>query len=163
MVINLASTTKGLAFIDFNKDTETFNDTLIKAFPNGIIQSDDTENQIYIKQLQEYFSGTRRSFNLPLDLRGTPFQIKVWKALMEIPFGETVSYKFIAERIENPKGTRAVGMANNKNKIPIIIPCHRVVGSDGRLVGYGGGMEIKRTLLGLEGIKISEVDDRVIV
>ena len=102
------------------------------------------------RQLTEYFAGARREFSLPLSLHGTEFQIKDWKALQEIPYGETRSYKQIAERIGSPKAFRAVGMANNKNRIAIIIPCHRVIGADGSLVGYGGGMDKKIWLLELE-------------
>ena len=102
------------------------------------------------KQLEEYFKGTRKSFQLPIELRGTPFQQKVWNALLSIPYGKTVSYKQIAEAVGNPKACRAVGMANNKNPIPIIVPCHRVIGANGKLVGYGGGLEIKEKLLELE-------------
>ena len=106
------------------------------------------------KQLFEYFEGKRKKFNLPLLKAGTPFQILVWNTLEKIPYGETRSYKDIAIAIGNPKAVRAVGMANNRNKIAIFIPCHRVIGADGKLVGYGGGLHIKRFLLELEGIKI---------
>lgn len=101
-------------------------------------------------QLTEYFSSKRKDFDLPLEPQGTEFRKKVWSALMEIPYGETRSYKDIAERIGNPKACRAVGGANNKNPISIIIPCHRVVGADGSLVGYGGGLDKKTMLLDLE-------------
>lgn len=106
-----------------------------------------------IEQLEQYFAGSRHSFDLPfetLDLQGTEFQRKVWRALTEIPYGEVCSYKHIAERIGNPKAVRAVGGANNKNPIPIIIPCHRVIGAGGQMVGYGGGLDKKETLLALE-------------
>lgn len=102
------------------------------------------------KQLEEYFAGKRRKFDLPLKQEGTEFRQKVWKALQEIPYGETRSYKQVAQMIGNPKAARAVGMANNKNHIPIIIPCHRVIGSNGKLVGYALGLEIKQELLELE-------------
>jgi len=102
------------------------------------------------EQLSEYFNGTRRDFELPLSLQGTEFQQRVWHALRSIPYGETRSYKEIAIQIGRPRAARPVGMANNKNPIAIIIPCHRVVGHDGRLVGYGGGLHIKRYLLELE-------------
>lgn len=105
-----------------------------------------------IVQLSEYFSGRRKKIDLPLSLSGTCFQKRVWDALMEIPYGETRSYGQIAGQIGNPKGSRAVGMANNKNSIPIVIPCHRVIGADGNLTGYAGGLDIKRTLLHLEGV-----------
>ena len=102
------------------------------------------------KQLEEYFAGKRKTFDLPLVPKGTEFQQKVWKALQEIPYGETRTYGEIAAAIGNPKAARAVGMANNKNPIGIIIPCHRVVGANGKLVGYAGGMEKKEFLLELE-------------
>lgn len=102
------------------------------------------------KQLNEYFQGTRKAFQLRLDLRGTPFQLKVWQHLQAIHYGETMSYKEVAEAIGIPKAVRAVGGANNQNPIPIIVPCHRVIGSNGALVGYGGGLERKEHLLNLE-------------
>lgn len=102
------------------------------------------------KQLNEYLEGKRKSFDLPLNPNGTEFQKKVWNALCSIPYGETRSYKQIAEAVDNPKGCRAVGMANNKNPIMIFIPCHRVVGSDGSLTGYAGGLDMKEKLLVLE-------------
>ncbi|MEH6942499.1 methylated-DNA--[protein]-cysteine S-methyltransferase [Bacillus sp. JJ722] len=102
------------------------------------------------QQLQEYFAGKRKDFTIPLAPNGTPFMQSVWKALSEIPYGETRSYKDIAERIENPKAVRAVGLANNRNPLPVVIPCHRVIGANGKLVGYGGGLDIKILLLELE-------------
>ena len=101
-------------------------------------------------ELKEYFKGNRKSFDLPLDPEGTEFQKKVWKALEQIPYGETCSYKEIAVCIGNEKASRAVGMANNRNPIPIFIPCHRVIGSNGELVGYGGGLDLKEKLLEIE-------------
>lgn len=103
-----------------------------------------------ITQLDEYFQGRRKSFNVPLQFKGTEFQIKVWQELANIPYGDTCSYKDIAERINRPKAYRAVGMANNKNPFPIILPCHRVIGSQGQLTGYAGGLDIKNFLLQLE-------------
>ena len=103
-----------------------------------------------IKQLNEYFEGKRNIFDLPLAPEGTEFQKKVWKALTEIPFGETKSYGEIAKVIGNEKASRAVGMANNKNPIMIVIPCHRVIGANGKLVGYAAGLEVKEMLLNLE-------------
>ena len=102
------------------------------------------------QQLDEYFAGKRKKFNIPIKLDGTDFQIKVWKELLKIPYGETCSYLDIAKRIGNPKASRAVGMANNKNKIIIIVPCHRVIGSNKKLVGYACGLEVKEKLLELE-------------
>ena len=102
------------------------------------------------KQLNEYFAGQRQNFDLPLDFEGTEFQQKVWQALLSIPFGETRSYKDIAEQIGNVKAVRAVGAANGKNPISIIAPCHRVVGANGKLVGFAGGLENKDILLKIE-------------
>ena len=102
------------------------------------------------RQLAEYFAGTRRTFELALSPRGTAFQQRVWKALLAVPYGGTVSYGEIARRIDQPTAVRAVGLANGSNPIPIIIPCHRVIGSSGALTGYGGGLPIKRYLLDLE-------------
>jgi O-6-methylguanine DNA methyltransferase len=105
----------------------------------------------YIRQLDEYFARQRRDFDLRLDLRGTEFQKRCWEELLKIPYGETRSYAEIAVAIGKPSAVRAVGLANGQNPIPIIVPCHRVIGSDGSLTGYGGGLDIKRKLLELEG------------
>lgn len=105
-------------------------------------------------QLREYFAGTRRTFDLPLAPRGTAFQQQVWAALRAIPYGETRTYGELAAAIGSPSASRAVGMANHHNPIPIVIPCHRVIGANGTLTGYAGGLEIKRKLLALEGITI---------
>lgn len=104
-------------------------------------------------ELEEYFDGKRKEFDLPLKQEGTEFQKKVWNALSKIPYGETRTYKEIAKMIGNEKASRAVGMANNKNNIPIIIPCHRVIGSNGKLVGYALGLDMKQYLLDLESKK----------
>ncbi|SFQ02114.1 methylated-DNA-[protein]-cysteine S-methyltransferase [Amycolatopsis arida] len=103
-----------------------------------------------IEQLAEYFTGTRREFDVPMSLTGTPFQRTVWAALRDIPYGETVSYGELAERIGRPTAARAVGLANGKNPIGIIVPCHRVMGATGHLTGYGGGLERKQLLLDVE-------------
>ena len=110
------------------------------------------------KELKEYFTGKRKVFTFPIKLEGREFSLKVYKALMEIPYGETCSYKDIARKIGNENSQRAVGGANNKNKLPIVIPCHRVIGSNGKLVGYAEGLEIKQKLLELER-KNLEKDD----
>ena len=101
-------------------------------------------------QLSEYLNGKRKTFDLPFKMRGTQFQLQVWNALLDIPYGETRSYKQIAEAIGNPKAVRAVGMANNRNPLLIIVPCHRIIGKNGSLVGYGEGLEMKEFLLRLE-------------
>ena len=101
-------------------------------------------------QLRDYFSGRRRSFDLPLDPQGTEFQRRVWKALSEIPYGETRSYRDIAAAVGLPRAVRAVGAANGRNPLPVVVPCHRVIGVDGKLVGYAGGLRLKKLLLELE-------------
>ncbi len=101
-------------------------------------------------QIEEYLEGKRKEFDIEINPKGTDFQKMVWNELLKIPYGETRSYKDIAARVNNPKGSRAVGMANNKNPIPIIIPCHRVIGSNGKLTGYAGGVNIKEKLLRIE-------------
>lgn len=106
-----------------------------------------------VRQLEEYLAGKRKKFNLPLDTTGTPFQKKVWEELRKIPYGKTCSYKDIANRIKNPKAVRAVGGANGRNPLCIIVPCHRVIANNGSLGGYSGGLEMKHRLLSLETSK----------
>jgi methylated-DNA-[protein]-cysteine S-methyltransferase len=128
------------------------------SFPEGSMRRDPEPDWIYNEkpftaarqQLTEYFAGERREFNLPLKLSGTEFQLSVLHALQQIPYGETTSYSDIAERIGRPKAVRAVGAANGRNPIPIIVPCHRVIGSHGDLTGFGGGLDTKEALLRLE-------------
>ena len=115
----------------------------------GIKQETPLINEAY-RQLSEYLLGERKRFDLPLNPQGTVFQQQVWKALCDIPYGETRSYKQIAEAIGNPKAVRAVGMANNRNPLLIVVPCHRVIGANGQLVGYGAGIDKKEFLLKLE-------------
>jgi methylated-DNA-[protein]-cysteine S-methyltransferase len=105
----------------------------------------------YILELEEYFSDKRHKFTFPLDLRGTDFQRACWQALLKIPYGETRTYADIARAVGKPTAFRAVGMANNRNPVAIVVPCHRVIASDGTLCGYGGGLDVKRKLLELEG------------
>jgi len=107
----------------------------------------------YARELNEYFAGKRRDFTFPLDLRGTPFQVQCWRALIAIPYGETRTYADIARAVSKPQAFRAVGMANNRNPIAVVVPCHRVIASDGTLCGYGGGLDIKQKLLELEGVR----------
>lgn len=108
----------------------------------------------YRAQLVEYFSGKREQFTFPLDLRGTDFQKSCWRELLKIPYGQTRSYRQIAEAIGKPKAVRAVGLANGQNPIAIVVPCHRVIASDGTLCGYGGGLRVKEELLRLEGARL---------
>ena len=118
--------------------------------PQGIVVQETQLLKRAGEQLVDYLAGKRKTFDLPLAPKGTEFQQHVWKALQEIPYGETRSYGDIAKRIDNPKAYRAVGMSNNKNPLPIFIPCHRVIGTNGKLVGYAGGLAIKEYLLKLE-------------
>lgn len=122
-------------------------------FGNVALRESDLELDGARRQLQDYFAGGLREFSLPLDMRGTDFQLRVWEALMDIPYGDTVSYKDIAVSIGSPKAVRAVGGANNRNPVPVIVPCHRVIGAGGQMVGYGGGLGIKETLLQLEAVR----------
>ncbi len=136
--------------------TLQFNEQALEAIHFGDVEIEGYEimqtplSDRTVLELEEYFEGKREVFTIPLSLQGTPFQKQVWGILKEIPIGETRTYKDIAQLIGHEKAYRAVGMANNKNKIPIIIPCHRVIGSSGKMVGYAGGLEIKETLLKLE-------------
>ncbi|MCE5201125.1 MAG: methylated-DNA--[protein]-cysteine S-methyltransferase [Synergistaceae bacterium] len=121
--------------------------------PDMYTDSDIAETPLLFethRQLSEYFTGERKNFDLPLMPKGTDFQLRCWSALLKIPYAETRSYGDIARAVGRPKGFRAVGMANNRNPIAIIIPCHRVIGSDGKLVGFGGGLDIKKFLLEME-------------
>jgi methylated-DNA-[protein]-cysteine S-methyltransferase len=122
-----------------------------KKFNGPLLQENSPLIKRAFKQLDEYFAGRRKSFDLPLDPEGTEFQKKAWKALLTIPYGETISYQEQALRAGNKKAVRAIGGANNKNPIALIIPCHRVIGKNGDLVGFGGGLDTKVTLLKLEG------------
>jgi O-6-methylguanine DNA methyltransferase len=117
--------------------------------PNGQ-RSTNRDLQRVIDELDAYFLGKRREFTMELRPRGTPFQLRVWNELTNIPYGETISYLELAERIGKPSAVRAVGAANGANPIPVIIPCHRVIGSSGKLIGYGGGLDRKETLLSIE-------------
>ncbi len=129
---------------------KVFSDDLLNQIKAKGYSGDNLFFEEAIKQLEEYFGGKRKKFDLKINLNGSDFQKKVWTALCDIPYGETRSYKDIAKYIGDEKASRAVGMANNKNPIQIIIPCHRVIGSDGSLRGYAGGIEIKKRLLEIE-------------
>jgi methylated-DNA-[protein]-cysteine S-methyltransferase len=136
--LTLASSVQGLASVQFGLNMPA----------DGVI--DDAANREAIEQLQEYFEGKRTHFDLPLDVQGTPFQVSVWNELLKIPYGSTCSYIDIARSLGKPGAARAVGMANHENPIAVVIPCHRVVGSDGSLTGYAGGLHLKKQLLGIE-------------
>jgi O-6-methylguanine DNA methyltransferase len=149
----LVSTSKGLAAIFFGKGLRRKRDSWIRrVFPGARVEPAGRAHRIFAKQIREYFEGRRRAFEVVIDLRGTDFQKKVWAEVARVPYGQTVSYGEIAHLIGKPKAVRAVGAANGANPIPIVIPCHRVIGSDGSLTGYGGGLKSKRWLLAHEGI-----------
>jgi methylated-DNA-[protein]-cysteine S-methyltransferase len=117
------------------------------AGPVAAWQHSDDAFAAAVEQLEDYFAGRRQAFDLPLRPKGTPFQQRVWQELMQIPFGRTITYAELAERVGNPAASRAVGNANGRNPISIIVPCHRVIGADGKLTGYAGGVEMKRRLV----------------
>ena len=146
--LRLVASEKGLVAIDVRSNTaqvETSKNTSAQAILKKTKQ-----------QLDQYFAGKRTSFDVALDLVGTEFQVKAWRALCRIPFGKTISYGQQASNIKKPKAFRAVGSANGKNPIPIIVPCHRVVASDGSLGGYSLGLKMKKQLLALEGVSEAE-------
>lgn len=144
----LAASEKGLVRLEFESRVQNLNSKIELRESRQALAP-------YLQQLEEYFAGQRREFSVPLDLRGTGFQRQCWRALLEIPYGETRSYGELARAIGHPQAFRAVGMSNNRNPIAIIVPCHRVIAADGSLCGYGGGLEIKRKLLELEGSALS--------
>ncbi|MGB9236525.1 MAG: methylated-DNA--[protein]-cysteine S-methyltransferase [Terriglobales bacterium] len=140
----LAASTKGLVRLEF--------ETRMMKLDSGTTELHESKQALapYLRELDEYFAAERREFTIPLDLRGTDFQLACWRALLAIPYGETRSYADIARAIGHPQAFRAVGMSNNRNPVAIIVPCHRVIASGGGLCGYGGGLDIKRKLLDLE-------------
>ncbi len=141
----LAGTDRGLMRIEFEKAKTTFG-------PRPEWRETTTELSEAARQLTDYFNGDRREFDLSLDAAGTEFQHETWAALRRIPFGETATYAEIANSIGRPKAVRAVGSANARNPLPIVVPCHRVIGSDGSLTGFAAGTDVKRVLLGIEGV-----------
>jgi len=126
-----------------------------KTWPEAELQDSKSMFKGVIQELHDYFRGDRTHFDVPLLLKGTDFQKKVWKGLLEIPYGTTLSYGELADRLNNPGGMRAVGAANGQNPVPVIVPCHRVIAADGSLGGYTGGLGIKRKLLNLEQQKFT--------
>jgi O-6-methylguanine DNA methyltransferase len=147
----LASSEKGVACIKTEGRAPTF---LARWERDGIeLKGDDKRNFKLINQLDAYFEKKRRRFDLPLDLRGTPFQLRVWSFLLSIPWGETRTYGETAKVLGRPKAARAVGRAVGTNPVAIVVPCHRIIGSDGSLTGYGGGLDRKTALLELEGFE----------
>jgi O-6-methylguanine DNA methyltransferase len=149
-IIFIGAAESGCRFIHFGNSIEVIRKRLSESLKEGRHPLAD----LAMRELDEYFSGERRVFTVKLTVKGTLFQREVWRALQEIPYGETVSYKDIAIKIGRPKAIRAVGMANNRNLLPIIIPCHRVVYHSGELGGYAGGLSVKRYLLDLEAANL---------
>jgi len=145
----VASTERGVCMVDFLTSEKVFLKNLKDQFPEGGIQ-DKQKNRRILLQLKKYLEGGLKRFNCALDLRGTPFQKKVWSALAKIPYGKTRSYQDVARAIGHPKAFRAVGNANGNNPIPLIIPCHRVIETNGGLGGFGHGLKVKRLLLDFE-------------
>lgn len=131
-----------------------YTDTAITFFKQvdqiDVDNEHSTLSDLAFDQVREYLKGHRRTFDFPYELHGTEFQKKVWNALCQVPYGETRTYKEIASVVGNPKASRAVGMANNKNPLMVVVPCHRIVGTDGNLIGYAGGLDMKKALLELE-------------
>jgi len=144
----LAGDERGLLRISFGMASKGGGKRL--KFPKAGWKQDAAPFAELIRQLRAYFDGQLKEFDVPLKLEGTEFQLRVWQALQQIPYGETISYLELARRIGDTKAVRAVGLANGSNPIPIVVPCHRVIGSDGSLVGFGGGLETKQRLLALE-------------
>jgi O-6-methylguanine DNA methyltransferase len=142
----LVTSERGILRLEFAGRSREFQNASEAPPPEQLALANDCR-----RQLEQYFAGKRREFTVPLDLRGTPFQLACWNALLDIPYGETRTYAEIARVVKRPQGFRAVGLANNRNPIVIIVPCHRVIASDGTLCGYGGGLDLKRKLLELEG------------
>ena len=145
----VASTEKGVCAVDFLTSEKAFLKEL-RGIIGGEVIEDHRKNKKVLLQLKQYLKGTLKRFDCPLDLRGTPFQKKVWLQLAKIPYGETRSYQEIARAIGHPKACRAVGNANGSNPIPIILPCHRVIESNGGLGGFGHGIKVKKQLIDFE-------------
>jgi methylated-DNA-[protein]-cysteine S-methyltransferase len=145
----VASTQRGVCMVDFLTSEKAFLKRVKECFPGEVVRN-DRKNKEVLFQLKKYLKRELRNFNCKLDFKGTPFQKKVWSELTKIPYGQTRSYKEIAEAIGHPKAFRAVGNANGQNPLPLIIPCHRVIESNGGLGGFGHGLKAKRQLLDLE-------------
>lgn len=146
-IVDADGTLTALPFLSDDDDARA----IARGISDDVVFDEERTNAV-ARELDEYFRGTRSRFELETAPAGTPFQRTVWRALEDIPFGETISYAELARRIGKPEASRAVGRANGANPIPIVIPCHRVIGANGDLTGYGGGLDRKRVLLRLEGV-----------
>jgi methylated-DNA-[protein]-cysteine S-methyltransferase len=149
----LAASERGVALLEFDRGVFPPRNRYFEA---AAWKEANSELRLVVHELEQYFAGQRRQFSFSLDLRGTGFQRRCWQALLDIPFGETRTYAEIAKQVGQPHAFRAVGMANHDNPVAIVVPCHRVIASDGTLGGYGGGLPAKRWLLELEGVKFEE-------
>ncbi len=153
--LHAAATSKGLCCITLpNESFQVLTRFVEKHVPNAILEQNHTVLEPYLNELKEYLEGKRKQFSAPLDLRGTPFQVSVWQSLLKIPYGQLATYADMAASIGQPSAVRAVGAAIGANPIPFVIPCHRVVGKDGKLTGYRGGLDVKSALLRLEKVII---------
>lgn len=151
-LIYVASTEKGVCKVSVPRQSKRdFFGWLHDNFDNNDVVDNKSRNKDVIEQLTRYFNGKLAKFSVPVDLRGTPFQVRVWKELPKISYGTTISYRQLAKRLGTSKGFQAIGRANAANPVPIIVPCHRVLGADGSLVGYSAGIKTKEFLLRLEG------------
>jgi methylated-DNA-[protein]-cysteine S-methyltransferase len=151
-LIYVASTDKGVCKVSVPRQTKKdFIKWLRENFDDSEVVDNKSRNREVIDQLTRYFNGKLAKFTMAIDLHGTPFQVRVWKELQKIPYGSTISYKQLAKRLGTSRGFQAVGRANAANPVPIIVPCHRVIGTDGSLVGYASGIKTKEFLLKLEG------------
>ena len=148
--LRIASTQRGLAFVELPHASGRGLAGWLRRHGVARVEPGFAPNRLAAVQLAEYFEGKHTAFELPLDLRGTPFQLEVWRALLAIPYGETRSYAEIARAVARPAAVRAVGAANGANPIAIVVPCHRVIAADGSLGGYGGGLRLKARLLAME-------------
>jgi O-6-methylguanine DNA methyltransferase len=157
----VASTSNGLLTMLLPRENLNHQAAIRKLSPGAETVPDDGHNLEAVRQLREYLAGERQHWDLTLDMRGTPFQVAVWQAVYEVPYGQTVSYGEIARQIGNPAAVRAVGAANGANPLPPVVPCHRVIGSNGKLTGYGGGLPLKQKLLDLERIALGGEATRI--
>jgi O-6-methylguanine DNA methyltransferase len=154
-VLSAASTARGLGYLGFGEQARQHAAAWARRWlPEASLVDDQPAPHELADQIAAYFAGALREWSLPLDLRGTPFQLEAWRALCQIPYGSTRAYSEHAAAIGHPRAVRAVGAANGANPISLIVPCHRLIGKGGSLVKYGGGLEIKRRLLELEGARV---------
>jgi methylated-DNA-[protein]-cysteine S-methyltransferase len=152
----IAATAKGLCYVgSWDQSLAEMKEWASKHMKVERFEQDEKQMSPYARQLEEYFSGKRTTFTIPLDLQGTPFQLEVWSAMREVPYGKTASYHDVAQKLQKPLAVRAVGTAIGRNPVLIVAPCHRIIGKNGTLTGYRGGLEMKDQLLKLENATIA--------